>query len=323
MGNNILEILECYHNYFYDNNMQSNLNIKSHDVESKYLDFGIQLKNNRLTPKLFKVVCTKLKLSLSKEVESKINAVLRCDDNTFELLKKYRSKFTGLATIESFIRDLKDHHKYNIIINNINMRSRIDELLKLPPIQRSRNICIINNREIDLSSNLIDLSCLNLNSIPNEIKDAVNITKLIIEYNNIKYISDNLFEHHTNQIEIYVHGNVDVAYNVENPKIKVLKEPQWYHYLMIWKRDNKISDEKLPDDYDSLNQLTELNLANTRVFDVPDEISNLVNLKRINLRNSGLNEDSIIPDSLFKIGAIVELPEGLMKKYKPLLDIIA
>lgn len=223
------------------------------------------------------------------------------DDETGELYKipiLFNNESRYLHYSKAHLLEWKELYTYE---NNA-----IDD--KLYKNNRLNNELIINGRKIFISKPRIDLNNLQLTQLPEEIKFAENMTILSIENNNISNIPDEYFSNtESSTITIYAFGNDGISYNTANPKLNVKTDPEWYFILMKWKDDYEIDDNKLPKDYSKLQNLTELNLANTNIEDIPEEIANLASLTKINLLNSGLENDYELPRSILEMTNLREL----------------
>ncbi|MBS9783382.1 MAG: hypothetical protein KGV46_02390 [Pasteurella sp.] len=77
--------------------------------------------------------------------------------------------------------------------------------------------------------------------------------------------------------------------------------PKWMKELWAWADENNISEEKLPRDKDILLQITELNLSDCQLTELPESIGQLSALKILDLSN---NLFDMLPESINQLSQL-------------------
>jgi len=94
---------------------------------------------------------------------------------------------------------------------------------------------------------------------------------------------------------------MDVADKILAKQSTNLVDESWMERLWQWADDNDINDATFPRNREGLVNLTELNLFDNRLSELPKEVGNLVNLTNLFLRDNQLTE---LPK---EIGSLINL----------------
>ncbi|MDD3247590.1 MAG: COR domain-containing protein [Methanosarcina sp.] len=149
-------------------------------------------------------------------------------------------------------------------------------------------------REVQRSkATVLDLSSINLTSLPPEVSELKNLTLLFMDNSQLTSLPPEIFEL-KNLTELYIHNNQLTSLPPEISELKNLTE--------LYISGNQLTS--LPPEISELKNLIQLDISGNQLTSLPPEISKLKNLTQLNISKNHLRS---LPPEIFELKNLTQL----------------